>query len=81
MVRRGFLSDIEKGLARPTLTTLAALADRLEVALLDVVTFPQEDERQQLVDRSRFAAPDAVRRWLKDVQTPARRRAVRSTKR
>jgi transcriptional regulator with XRE-family HTH domain len=26
---KGFLSDIEKGLARPTLATLAALSERL----------------------------------------------------
>jgi transcriptional regulator with XRE-family HTH domain len=61
---KGYLSDIEKGLAKPTLTSLNALGERLGVALLDLVTFPDEDERQQLVDRSRFATPEMLARWL-----------------
>ncbi len=31
---KGFLSDVEKGLARPTVETLAAIAERLEVQLI-----------------------------------------------
>ncbi|HYG69423.1 MAG TPA: helix-turn-helix transcriptional regulator [Anaeromyxobacteraceae bacterium] len=75
---KGFLSDIEKGLARPTLATLAALAERLEVALLDLVTFPADDERQALVDRSRSAAPELLRKWLKESRVaPVRRTTQR----
>lgn len=62
---KGHLSDIEKGLTRPNVATLKVLADRLGVLLLDVVTFPEEDERQKLVDRSRKAAPHAVKGALK----------------
>jgi transcriptional regulator with XRE-family HTH domain len=47
---KGFLSDIERGLAKPTVTTLDALAARLEVDLLDFVTFPAEGDRHRLVD-------------------------------
>lgn len=61
---KGFLSDIEKRLARPTLKTLAPLADRLGVALLDLVTFPNEDERQALIDRSRLVTGETLRRWM-----------------
>src|SRR5437773_12286253 len=35
---KGHLSDIENGLARPTIRTLKVLADRLGVVLLDLVT-------------------------------------------
>lgn len=63
---KGFLSDVEKGLARPTVETLAAIADRLDVRLLDLVTFPDEDDRQRLVDRTRRMTKGAIRRLLKD---------------
>lgn len=63
---KGFLSDVERGLARPTVETLQAIADRLEVALLDLVTFPDEDERQLLVDRTRRLARGTIRKLLKD---------------
>ncbi len=62
---KGFLSDIEKGLARPTVETLNAIAERLEVELFDLVTFPDESERQRLVDRTRHLTKGAVRRLLR----------------
>ncbi len=65
---KGFLSDVENGLARPTVETLAAIAERLEVKLLDLVTFPDEDERQRLVDRTRFMTKGAVRRLLRETE-------------
>ncbi len=67
---KGFLSDIEKGLARPTVETLATVAERLGVKLLDLVTFPDEDERARLVDRTRRMTKGAVRRLLRET-TPA----------
>jgi transcriptional regulator with XRE-family HTH domain len=63
---KGYLSDIEKGLARPTLETLRNIAERLEVDLLDLVTFPDEDERQRLVDRTRSLTKGAIRRLLRE---------------
>jgi transcriptional regulator with XRE-family HTH domain len=38
---KGFLSDVEAGLARPTVETLSTIAERLEVDLLDLVTFAE----------------------------------------
>lgn len=64
---KGFLSDVEKGLARPTLKTLEKIAERLEVALVDVVTFPDEDERQRLIDRTRRLSKGTVRKLLKEM--------------
>lgn len=58
---KGHFSNIERGLARPTVQTLQVLADRLGVLLLDLVTFPERDERQRLID-STFSLP---RRTLK----------------
>ena len=49
---KGYLSDIERGLAMPSLTTLQRLAERLQVALIDFVCFPERDDRQALVDRT-----------------------------
>jgi transcriptional regulator with XRE-family HTH domain len=69
---KGFLSDVEKGLARPTVETLAAIADRLDLKLLDLVTFPDEDDRQRLVDRTRSLTKGAVRRLLRDT-TPTKK--------
>jgi transcriptional regulator with XRE-family HTH domain len=63
---KGFLSDVEKGLARPTVETLAAIAERLDVKLLDLLTFPDEDDRQLLVDRTRSLTKGAIRRLLRD---------------
>jgi len=69
---KGFLSDVEKGLARPTVETLAAIAERLDLKLLDLVTFPDEDDRQLLVDRTRSLTKGAVRRLLRDT-TPTKK--------
>jgi transcriptional regulator with XRE-family HTH domain len=67
---KGYMSDVEKGLARPTVETLATIAERLEVKLLDLVTFPDEDDRARLVDRTRGMTKGTVRRLLRET-TPA----------
>lgn len=71
---KGFLSDIEKGLARPSVTTLKVIADHLGVRLLDLVTFPADDPWQALVDRVRRLPAGAVRKLLKDTQGGEQRR-------
>lgn len=65
---KGYLSDIEKGLARPTITTLKTIADRLGVEILDLLTFPERDDRQALIDRTRKLSPTAVRKLLRSVK-------------
>lgn len=64
---KGFLSDVEKGLARPTVETLQAIADRLDVSLLDLVTFPDESDRQRLVDRTRRLSKGTIRKLLREM--------------
>jgi transcriptional regulator with XRE-family HTH domain len=71
---KGHLSNIERGLARPTIRTLKVLADRLGVKLLDMVTFPDEDARQRLVDRSRDMQRGPIRKLLAQFGEPTRRR-------
>jgi transcriptional regulator with XRE-family HTH domain len=63
---KGHLSGIEKGLVLPSLPTLALLADRLAVDLLDLVTFPSESDRQKLVDVTRGLKAGTVRRMIRD---------------
>jgi transcriptional regulator with XRE-family HTH domain len=63
---KGHLSGIEKGLVIPTLQTLALLAARLEVELLDLVTFPEESARHQLVDLTRGMRAGTIRRLVRD---------------
>lgn len=65
---KGHLSGIEKGLVRPTLTTLSMLAKRLEVDLLDLFTFPAESTRQRVVDLTRELSPTTLRRLLLQLQ-------------
>lgn len=63
---KGHLSGIESGLILPTLSTLAMLAERLEVDLLDLLTFPDESSRHALIDRTRQLPSGTVRRLLRD---------------
>nr|WP_169508736.1 helix-turn-helix transcriptional regulator [Polyangium aurulentum] len=70
---KGHLSNIERGLARPTIYTLKVLADRLEVKLLDLVTFPDEDERQRLIDATRRMSRGAIRKILKEDAATAKK--------
>jgi len=74
---KGHLSDIEKGLTRPTIHTLKVLADRLGVLLLDLVTFPANDDRQKLVDRSRAASSHQLREATRALIQPLRKLPAR----
>ncbi len=69
---KGHLSDLEKGLVRPNVATLQVLADHLGVALLDLVTFPEADKRQRLVDATRRLTGDVLERLLREAQRHGR---------
>ena len=64
---KGHLSNLERGLARPTIHTLKVLADRLEVSVLDLLTFPEQGDRQKLVDLTRHLGRGTIRKLLKDM--------------
>lgn len=74
---KGHLSNLERGLVRPTVNTLHVLAERLGVLVLDLVTFPENDDRQAVTDELRRLKPAALRRLLRDLR-PAPQRGVRS---
>jgi transcriptional regulator with XRE-family HTH domain len=69
---KGHLSDIEHGRVRPTTATLKTIADRLEVRVLDLVNFPEEDDRAALVDITRRLPSADVKRVLRELRASAR---------
>jgi len=66
LASKGHLSGIEKGLVMATVPTLATLAERLEVDLLDLVTFPEDSPRQRLINLTRGMSAGVVRRLVRD---------------
>lgn len=66
---RGTVSELERGLVVPTIGTLARIAEVLEVALLDLVTFPTEDARQDLVDLSRNLPQPQLKGMVREIKT------------
>jgi transcriptional regulator with XRE-family HTH domain len=71
---KGHLSNIERGLVRPTAHTLKVLADALGVLPLYLLTFPADGARQQLVERTRHLDAQTLRRWLSETDEAARER-------
>jgi transcriptional regulator with XRE-family HTH domain len=67
---KGNLSWAERGLHLPSATKLKLLADRLGVHLLDLMTFPEEDERQRLVDLTRGLTRGSVKKLIKELSQP-----------
>lgn len=65
---KGHLSNIEKGLVRPTVMTIKVLADYLRVLPADLMTFPADDVRQRLIDLTRRLSTAALHRVLKEVE-------------
>jgi transcriptional regulator with XRE-family HTH domain len=50
---KGHLSNVERGLVRPNIQTVKQVADGLGVLPLDLLTFPERDVRQRVVDFTR----------------------------
>ncbi len=69
---KGYLSDIEAGLALPSVTTLAAIAAHLDVFLLDLFTFPHRSDRERLTNRLRTVPAGVIKRLLRDLGPPRR---------
>lgn len=61
---KGHLSSLEKGLVMPTVATLNVLAERLGVLPLDLVTFPEADIRQKVIDRTRHMTNSELKKLL-----------------
>jgi len=65
---KGHLSGIEKGLVVPTLPTLALIAERLGVELIDLVTVPSGSDRHALVDLTRGMKAGTLRRLVREAR-------------
>ena len=59
---------MENGLACPTVGTLKKIADHLDVLLFDLLTFPDDDERQQLTDALRHVSTSQLKNILREVR-------------
>jgi transcriptional regulator with XRE-family HTH domain len=73
---KGYVSDIEHGLALPSLTTLDRIARRLSVPLYDLLVFPALGDRERLIDLSRHLPKGPLARLVRElleVQPPTAR--------
>lgn len=64
---KGHLSSLEAGLVMPTVATLKAVADRLEVLVADLVTDPRDGDRAKLLELTRGLPPGVLRRLVKEL--------------
>lgn len=71
---KGHLSNIERGLVRPTAHTLGVLAERLGVEIGDLVNFPdQAGDRGRLFELTRRMSAPRVRTLLHEAEEIAAR--------
>ena len=64
---KGYVSDIEHGLALPSLTTLERIAQRLDVSLYDLLVFPEQGDREQLIDLTRHVPKGPLARMVREL--------------
>lgn len=64
---KGFLSDIEHGLALPSLLTLERIAQRLDVSLFDLLVVPGRSARDDLAELTRRLPPSELARILRSL--------------
>jgi transcriptional regulator with XRE-family HTH domain len=67
MRSKGHLSSLEKGLVMPTVATLKAIADRLDVLVADVVNDPEAGDRAKLIELTRSLPSGVVRRLVREL--------------
>jgi transcriptional regulator with XRE-family HTH domain len=66
-ISQSHLSSIEHGRVMVGLRMLDSLARGLDVKLLDVVTFPEQDLRQRLIDGLRRRSPE-IRKIEREIE-------------
>lgn len=64
---KGHLSNLEKGLAMPTVATLKAIADRLDVLVADLVNDPRDGDRAKVLELTRGLPPGVLRKLVKEL--------------
>jgi transcriptional regulator with XRE-family HTH domain len=60
-IPKATITNLARGLARPSIVTLKKIADGLDVELLDLFTHPDENERHRVIDLTRDASAAAIR--------------------
>jgi hypothetical protein len=55
------------------MATLAAIADRLEVLVVDLVNEPDAGDRQKLIELSRALPPGTLRKLVREISTAGKR--------
>jgi len=64
---KGHMSEVERGLSLPRLTTIDQLTESLQVELVDMVNFPERGVRNQVLELTRWMSPEqvlALREWI-----------------
>jgi transcriptional regulator with XRE-family HTH domain len=64
---KGHLSSLEKGLVMPTVATLKVLADRLGVLVADLVTVPEDGDREHIIDATRKLPKGVLKKLARDL--------------
>lgn len=64
---KGFLSQVEAGTSLPSLETLYALAERLDVDVVDLLAFEADNPQHRLLDAVRSMDGKAARAALRDL--------------
>lgn len=59
---RGYISELDRGMVVPTITSLAKIADALDVTIADLVV--GDSLRERLLEATRGLSDEAVRRVL-----------------
>jgi transcriptional regulator with XRE-family HTH domain len=58
---KGHVSEILRGKGSPSVATLIKLADALDLELLDFFIFPEDNERDKVIDLVKNARSDTIR--------------------
>lgn len=57
---KSYVCEIESGKKVPSLALLAEFANRLGVPVFDLLVFPDDGERERLIDATRALGTDAI---------------------
>lgn len=71
---KGHLSDLEKGLVRPTVQTLETLANHLGVGLVDLVNVPESGSRGAVIEATRTLSETRLRALSRELNGNAEQR-------
>jgi transcriptional regulator with XRE-family HTH domain len=75
---KGFVSDIEHGLALPSLVTLERIAQRLEIELFDLLVVPERSCRDKVIELTRQLGKGPLTRLLRELEESDATRGTRA---